>query len=232
MAARILVIFCALALPAVARAALPDWSGTWYAIGSKAADPNAGATSSADPSVIQLTAKALAMRAAVKADPTWIENAARCEPRGMPSDMSPPAMGVELLLTPGRVTTIAENGFVRRIYTDGRSHPPDPDPTFAGNSVGHWEGDTLVVDTIAITSSAELAPQVYETGKTHIVERMRRISADRLEIDGTVTDPDLLKRPWTYRQMFRRATTPMDEFVCTQDNRDGTGKVDLTPPAG
>jgi len=231
-ATRVLALCCALLLPTAARAALPDWSGTWFPTGSKAADPNAGATPSADPSVIQLTAKALAMRAAVKADPHWIENAARCVPRGMPSDMAPPNMAVEFLLSPERVTTIAENGFVRRIYTDGRRHPADPDPTFAGNSVGRWEADTLVVDTIAITSDAELAPQVYETGKTRIEERMRRISPDRFEIDGSVTDPDLLKRPWTYRQLFRRATTPMGEFVCTQNNRDGTGKVDLTPPAG
>jgi hypothetical protein len=66
---------------------------------------------------------------------------------------------MEILFTPGRVTMLGESdgNRLRRIYTDGRPHPDTPDPTFHGHSIGHWEGDTLVVDTVDILPQAPLA---------------------------------------------------------------------------
>jgi hypothetical protein len=75
-----------------------------------------------------------------------------CLPHGMPSWMLMTHNAFEWLTTPGRVTMLGEvdGNRMRRIYTDGRPHPEDPDPTLHGHSIGHWEGDVLVVDTTAI----------------------------------------------------------------------------------
>ena len=73
-----------------------------------------------------------------------------CMPHGMPSWMLITHNAMEILVTPGRITMLGEGdgNRMRRIYTDGRAHPEDPDLTFHGHSIGHWEGDTLVIDTV------------------------------------------------------------------------------------
>ena len=80
-----------------------------------------------------------------------------CLPHGMPSWMLITHNAFELLTTPGRITMLGEvdGNRMRRIYMDGRPHPEDPDLTLHGHSIGHWDGETLVIDTTAI------APQAY-----------------------------------------------------------------------
>src|SRR5215469_4016105 len=82
-----------------------------------------------------------------------------CLPHGMPSWMLITHNAFELLVTPGRITMLGEvdGNRMRRIYMDGRPHPQDPDPSLHGYSIGHWEGDTLVVDTTAIIAQAYIA---------------------------------------------------------------------------
>ena len=78
--------------------------------------------------------------------------AANCVPNGMPSIMTQP-YPIEILFTPGKVTIMIEAySQWRQIFTDGREHPEDPDLTLNGHSIGHWEGDTLVVDTVGLTT--------------------------------------------------------------------------------
>lgn len=227
---RFLIPICLLLLADASIAALPDWSGNWVPIpgdGLSAADPP---PVSDNPAVPQYTPKAVQMRRLAKADPNYVPNQAACIPKGMPLDMGTTAVAFEFLFTPGRVTVIWENGFVRRIYTDGRRHAEEPNPSFAGDSIGHWEGNTLVVDTTSIIKGAELGPLLTETGKTHVVERMSRKSADVFQIEFTVTDEDLLSRPWVFTRTYKHSTYPLMEFVCTQNNRDNNKEVDLTPP--
>ena len=81
-------------------------------------------------------------------------------------------LGYEFLFTPGRVTLLTEEGpMIRRIFTDGRTHSADPEPTYAGESIGHWEGQILVVDTIAINPKAEFPNRLKTSGKTRVIER-------------------------------------------------------------
>src|SRR6185312_16703932 len=82
-----------------------------------------------------------------------------CFPEAHPSWMLVTHNAMEILFTPGRVTMLGESdgNRIRRIYTDGRGHPEVSDPTFHGHSIGHWEGDTLVVDTVDILPQAPLA---------------------------------------------------------------------------
>jgi hypothetical protein len=117
---------------------------------------------------------------------------------------------MEILFTPGRVTMLGEvdGNRMRRIYTDGRPHPEDPDLTFHGHSVGKWEGDTLVIDTVGIAPQAPIAQSeaigISNNGDMHVVERIRLVGPDRLEDVMTITAPKVFTKPWTTTSYFNR----------------------------
>jgi len=140
---------------------------------------------------------------------------------GVPQIMTMP-YPLEFIFSPGRVTIAIEtDSQVRRIYTDGRKHPDDPDFTFNGDSIGHWEGDTLVVDTIALEPNVKLAPGLGHGEKVHIVERFRLTAPDHMEVTTTIDDPAVLTKPWTVvRPYIRHADWTIQEYVCEQNNHD------------
>jgi hypothetical protein len=127
---------------------------------------------------------------------------------------------------------------VRHIYTDGRSHPADPDPTFNGHSIGHWDGRTLVVDSVGFVPDTPLGFNwgMQHSTKMHIVERFRLKDPDTLEIVTTIDDADALTKPWTTAKVFKRhGDWTIAEYICEQNNRnhvDQNGKagITLTPP--
>jgi hypothetical protein len=222
------------AAPVGSAAHLPDWSGTWRPDLGGAADARTFGlpTASKNPAELQLSAAGVAAREALSAAGKFTTAQSLCIFKGLPLEMTTTALNYEFIVEASRVTVIAENGFVRRIYTDGRGHPADPDPTFAGHSIGHWEGDTLVVDTIALLRS-ELGPLVVTQNTTRVQERIKRLSADKLQDEFTVTDPVALARPWKFTRQYTDVRVPMGEFVCAQNNRDnGRDAIDLTPPPG
>ena len=150
--------------------------------------------------------------------------AANCVPNGMPSIMTQP-YPIEILLTPGKVSILIEAySQWRQIFTDGRSHPEDPDLTFNGHSIGHWEGDTLVVDTVGFTTDTALGNfGMRHSDKMRIVERFRLASPDRLEIETTITDPEALTKPWTRTSAYgRHRDWTLAEYQCQQNNRNFT----------
>ncbi len=115
------------------------------------------------------------------------------------------------------------NGFpgtFRIIPTDGGPHPADPDPTWMGDSIGHWEGDTLVVDTVGFNDKTEISGYRH-TEALHIVERFRRPAYDTIQYEATMDDPNVFVKPWTVSRVFqlRSDMTKADEFVC-ENNRD------------
>ena len=113
---------------------LPDWSGTW-AMPDRERSTFLNSPAAAAPYIEGY---------ATRSKPT-VANPAMCVTTGMPGVMAVP-LGFEFLFTPGRVTILAEEGpTIRRVFTDGRAHSSDPDLTYAGESIGHWEGATLVV---------------------------------------------------------------------------------------
>jgi hypothetical protein len=150
--------------------------------------------------------------------------AANCVPNGMPSIMTQP-YPIEFLLTPGKVTIMIEAySQWRQVFTDGREHPEDPDLTFNGHSIGHWEGDTLVVDTVGFTTDTGLGNfGIRHSDKMRIVERMRLTAPDRLQIETTVHDPEALTKPWiSTRHYGRHRDWTLAEYVCQQNNRNFT----------
>src|SRR3569623_1354195 len=86
---------------------------------------------------------------------------------------------------------------VPRIYTDGRKHPADLDPSYNGDSIGHWEGDTLVVDTVGLRGDTVFdVSGAPHSDAMHVVERIRRVSKDSIEDRIVIEDPKALTKPW------------------------------------
>jgi hypothetical protein len=210
-------------------AKLPDFASVWEITFG------AGGFGGEQPSLTpEYAARAKAYQDAQRRGEIQDTPAANCVPNGMPSIMTQP-YPIELLLTPGKVTIVIEAySQWRQVFTDGRPHPEDPDLTFNGHSIGHWEGDTLVVDTVGFTSDTRLGNYAFEhSDKMRIVERMRLTGPDTLEIETTVHDPEALTKPWTAKRAYaRHRDWTLAEYVCQQNNRnfltdDGKAGIDL-----
>ncbi|MGB7008392.1 MAG: hypothetical protein WBE05_28865, partial [Pseudolabrys sp.] len=198
---------------------LPDWSGVWN---PKISDQDAQVKTNPPPWNEVAAKKIEDMFAEEKAGrPRLIFS--NCLPEAHPSWMLVTHNAMEILFTPGRVTMLGESdgNRIRRIYTDGRAHPDVSDPTFHGHSIGHWEGDTLVVDTVDILPQAPLAVSeaagVPNNGDMRVVERIHLADKDILQVDLEIFAPKILTKPWkTTRIFFRQRARKFDivEGVC------------------
>jgi hypothetical protein len=145
-----------------------------------------------------------------------------------PMEIARSAKGLLLMYEPSPVP--------RRIYADGRKHPEDLDPTWLGHSVGHWEGGTLVVDTIgvngrgrplngyvsgAINSRTETAPRLPVSDQFHMIERIRLLGdGDYLENEITIDDPKTYTRSFTVKHYWqRRSDLDVLEYFCADNRR-------------
>jgi len=202
-------------------AKLPDWSGVWN---PKITDQDAQIKTNMPPWNAKAAERIKFQMAEEKAGrpPPLFVN---CLPEAMPAWMLVTHNSMEVLFTPGRVTLLGESdgSRLRRIYTDGRGHPEDPDPTFHGHSIGHWEGDTLVVDTIGVVPQAYIAISeaagIPNNGDMHITERIHLADRDVLHVDLEITAPKVLTKPWkTTRIFFRQRARLYDivEGVCLE----------------
>ena len=110
----------------------------------------------------------------------------------------------------------------RVFYMDGRQHPKDLDPTYYGNSVGHWEGETLVVDTIGFNERFWFVREgLPHTEQLHLVEKFSRPEYDTLQYVVTVEDPGVYTKPWSGGWAI--PWNPNDEvyeYMCQENNRD------------
>jgi hypothetical protein len=151
----------------------------------------------------------------VDLDPT----VASCFPTGMPRLMTE-VMPFEIVQTRDRVLILFEKDYaVSHIWTDGRKLPDDPDPTYMGQSVGRWEGDTLVVDTVGLKDITWLDRQGHpHSDALHVTGRYRRVAPDRLQIDWTFDDPKAFTKPWTGRTVYRlHPDWQLEEFIACED---------------
>jgi hypothetical protein len=114
----------------------------------------------------------------------------------------------------------------RIVYMDGRPHPKDiaDYPDFMGHSIGKWEGDTLVVDTVGMNGRSWLDTAGHEhSAKLRLTERIRKIGNDKLEWIATFDDPVFFTRPWSITRTFTRFDDSKDRimpYTCTENNRD------------
>jgi hypothetical protein len=145
-----------------------------------------------------------------------------CEPYGMPTMMQVAVYPMEVIQTPKQITIIGEAfSEVRRIYMGKpQASLDDLDPGYYGHSVGHWEGDTLVVSTIGIKESVRGYQEMPHSEKMQISERIRRSGADSLSDQITLDDPLVLEKPMTYTLNYKFVPNyEMVEFVC-ENNRE------------
>ena len=185
---------------------------------------------------LSLTPEAQALRTAYQAVRREDNETANCLPPGMPGIMGQP-YPMEFLLTPGKVTIVIEAYTqVRHIYTDGRPLPADPNPEFHGNSVGRWEGDTLVVETVGFSPLTSITAGVPFSDKGRIVERFRLTGPDTMTIETTITDPVMLTEPYTTNSTLQRHRDwTITEYICEENNRNsvdsqGQSGIDISVP--
>jgi hypothetical protein len=220
-------------------AALPDWSGVWQMVGPTVFDsasvepPNGRA---GDPGVRERPPYNAEWEARYQKNIDAIRRGAFPDPvntcgtpHGFPRVMNLPDV-YEFAVRPEQVWIIGENGpNILRIYTDGRSHPPAEDmwPTYTGDSVGKWEGDTLVFDTVSTKGFRDEDVIVDRTGlvlseKLHVITRMRKIDDTTIEAQMVLEDPVALKSPWRVTKRYRRqpAGTRVYDYSCAENNRN------------
>lgn len=188
----------------------PEWEGHYHSQVASLNEPRAP----------------MANDAAVKAC-TW----------GFPLLMESPTDGVfQLFVTPEETLFLFANGEVRHIYTDGRPHPNKEDlwPTPMGNSIGRWEGHTLVVETIARTAGPLIADSRFVSpdfsDQARFTERLRKLGRDAMQDDLTIEDPARLAHPWHLTLHYRRVTN-MDRLIatnCTDNDRNPVVNGQLT----
>ncbi len=201
---------------------LPDWTGIWYPDWGALFKGRAAAKPKLTPAA---QARYDAYLAKIKADGPDQYDQIHCIPPGMPGVMQEP-FPIEILYSPGRVTIFTEAySQVRRIYTDGRPLPADPDPFFNGNSVGHWEGDTLVIASTGFSLETHLVPGLDHSDKMRVDERIWLDKPGQLFDEMSITDPETLTEPFVIRVAYKLDNAfPLREYVCAENNHLITGE--------
>lgn len=194
----------------------PDLSGIW---GWKPGRYVGNILRDLEPDDIQPGARALAdqrMEDLGKDDPSNI----LCLPQGPRMNLFAPLLA-KIVQTPALIVILSEDMTYRQIFLDGRSLPPDPAPSFMGYSVGRWEGDTLVVESLGFKDRTWLDFGGHpHTEALRVTERIRRRSLGQLEIEETLEDPALYARPWTVTLGAQLVVdTELLEYVCQENEK-------------
>jgi hypothetical protein len=195
-------------------AKLPDLSGPWLI------ERNTGEFPASPPLKPDYAKQYAGALAKLKAQGKPLAPIDRCAPYALPMSMQHNVF--EMLMKPGQILIPVEaNSTVRHIYTDGRAIPDDPDLKYQGSSVGHWDGDTLIVDTVGFLPNTWLAPGLRHSAKLHIEERMRLAGRNTLQIKTTIFDPVEFTKPWTYTTKYKRhSNQDLHEYMCKTDEYD------------
>jgi hypothetical protein len=194
-------------------AALPDWSGVWMGTGTLF-DQSSGETNpNTNRDARDYPPYRPDWEAAYEA---FLESVVRVGRYSDPLSLGyPPGMlrtmnmpyGIQIVVRPEMVWIIHEGPQVRYIYTDGRPFPPDDElwPTFEGYSIGHWEGDTLVVETVSIKGGIPVdRTGLVFSDEMRVTERIRKTGESTLVNEITIEDPIALTEPWIVTRHYNR----------------------------
>jgi len=143
-----------------------------------------------------------------------------CFPPGVPRIYLQP-FPVQIVQTPAELIILYEyDHIVRHVFTDGRKHPEDLSPTYMGHSVGRWDGDTFVVDTVGFNDKSWLDRIGHPHSEDlHVIERFHRTDRDNLELDIAMEDPKILAKPWNAHLGFAlHSDWSLMEQVCTDND--------------
>ena len=143
-----------------------------------------------------------------------------CAPGGVPGFMTFPAQPVHFIQTPKQVLMLYQgNAEVRRIYMDV-AHTSNPKPSFYGESVGRYDGDTLVIDTIGLNNKTFLdAYRTPHSDKLHVVERWRMTpDGQMMQVTMRIEDPEAFNAPFSATTSYRRVPADWQEAICAENN--------------
>jgi hypothetical protein len=141
------------------------------------------------------------------------------EPRKNPYGRS--AKPLYFVQTPREVVLVySSDEQVRHVYLDV-PHSANPNPSWYGESVGHYEGDTLIVDTVALNDKTFIdAFRTPHSEKLHVVERFKLVDGGKaMQVNITLDDPDAFNAPWSLVQRYDRIQGPFEERVCAENKR-------------
>lgn len=147
----------------------------------------------------------------------------QCLPGGVPEMVFGSPYPTQIIESAGQVTILYEMFNHFRVIYLGETHPADPDPTFMGHSVGHWQGDTLIVDTVGLTERTTLDEVgIPHSAALHVIERYRRVDKDTLEIIDTIDDPKTFTQPWNVKVINKAAAADLKfiEYICENDSTE------------
>jgi hypothetical protein len=145
-----------------------------------------------------------------------------CLPSGIPEKEAVTSPW-KIVQTPGVIVILYESRTIfRQIFTDGRALPVDPNPTWQGYSIGHWEGDTLVVETTGANGKAWLDTNGHPvTDALRVVERFHRKDFGHMDLQITIDDSKAYTKPWTVMENpVLQPDTELLEYICEENNRD------------
>jgi len=143
-----------------------------------------------------------------------------CQPRGTPLNFLGNPYPIKLVQTRDELIELNElNTNFRVVHTDGRPHSKDPDPTFNGDATAHWDGDTLVIDVIAIDERTwNNFVGWFHSDQEHVIERLTRPSENYLVYQVTIEDPKVLTKPWTsVPRQWSLSQEDLEEYYCTNN---------------
>jgi hypothetical protein len=188
----------------------PDFSGVWRTDLERRADPKTVETAKLQP-----WAEAVAKKRS--------EDMRRDSPEVLCLPMGPSAvMGVgKVVQTPGLLLMLYDGTLYRQIFPDGRDLPSDPNPDWMGYSVGHWQGDTLVVESNGFNDRSWLRGDgAPHTEQLRVTERIRRPDFGHMEVRMTYVDPGALLAPWNVTAKYLLDDIQPLEYVCNENERD------------
>jgi hypothetical protein len=147
-----------------------------------------------------------------------------CLPHGIPRLLASP-YPIQIVTTPGQITWVHEVNRNQRFIYMNETHPANLPQTYLGHSVGHWDGDTLVIDTVAMNDKTRIDEEgITHSDQLHVVERIRKVQLDgqtQLEDMITITDPVMFTKPWTTSRLYvSRPDVRLMEYACEENNRN------------
>ena len=203
---------------------LPDWGGVWNWVNKPV--PTFPMTAKGQEQLDMIAR----IRGAQGDIPARSKN---CVLGGFPADpVGPEEYTTEFTFTPGQITVTGSQGYARRLYTDGRKHRGGR-KSLQGDSIAHWEGDTLVVDTVSLNDGNELYYGFRGGADMHIVERIHLTDANTLAMDYEITAQEMFTQPIHYTTFLaRHRDWTTLEMNCAQNQRsvdeNGNQTLELT----
>jgi len=201
---------------AVLSAAQPDLSGVWASAGY-----GTNIAKDLKPGEVPMTPWAESLYKERQANHSKDDPENRCLPDGVARRDSYP---FKIIQTPTLVLMLFEGNVhsYRQIFLDGRAHPKDLDKNWWGHSIGHWEGDTLAVDTVGFNDRTWLDHAGHpHSDQLRVTERYTRPAAGRLSVQITIDDPIAYSHPWSVTEVSRALSTrDLREYICSESNKD------------